>query len=353
MGKVTLQTVADKVGVSRMTVSNAFSRPDQLSDSLRTRILAAADELGYVGPDPRARALARGRTGAVGIVLTETLEYAFTDEVAMELLGAIAAELAPTGMALTLLPSLTSDELVPVRDGPMDGATFYDCDPKSESVTWLHKRGLPVVYVDQVPAPGVTSVNVDDRAGARAAAQHLVGLGHRRFGAILSVVGAPPDTVEDPMTLALGHASRERVLGWTDAVEPAGGAVVYVASPRYEHDDFVRAARVLLDQPERPTAVLCFSDAIAAAVLQEAADRGLRVPQDLSVVGFDDNPLARRLRPALTTVRQDSREKGRAAAAALTAAVAAGGSTRDDAEHLLLPAELVVRDSTGPVPVGG
>ena len=74
MAKVTLQTVADKVGVSRMTVSNAFSRPDQLSDALRTRILAAADELGYVGPDPRARALARGRTGAVGIMITDALE---------------------------------------------------------------------------------------------------------------------------------------------------------------------------------------------------------------------------------------------------------------------------------------
>jgi DNA-binding LacI/PurR family transcriptional regulator len=193
-------------------------------------------------------------------------------------------------------------------------------------------------------------VNVDDRAGARAVAAHLVELGHRRFGAILAVVGAPPGAVDDPMTLALGHASRERVLGWTDALDAAGARAVYVASPRYEHDDFVRAARVLLDLPDRPTAVLCFSDAIAAAVLQEAADRGLRVPADLSVVGFDDNPLARRLRPALTTVRQDSRQKGRAAAAALTAVIAAGGSRHGDASHVLLPADLVVRDSTGPVP---
>jgi len=349
VAKATLQTIADKVGVSRMTVSNAFSRPDQLSESLRTKILAAADELGYIGPDPRARALARGRTGAVGIVLTETLEYAFTDEVAMELLGAVAAELAPTGLALTLVPSLSSDDLVPVRDVPMDGAIVYDCDPKSATVGWLHKRDLPMVYVDQVPAARVPSVNVDDRGGARAAAAHLLELGHRRFGAIPSLIGAPRGPVPDPIALPLPYASRERVLGWSDVLEPAGAEVVYVASSQYEHDDFVRAARVLLDQPDRPTAVLCFSDAIAAAVLREAEDRGLRVPQDLSVVGFDDNPLARRLRPALTTVRQDSREKGRVAAAALTAAIAAGGSTSDDAEHVLLPAELVVRDSTGPV----
>ena len=191
MAKVTLQTVADKVGVSRMTVSNAFSRPDQLSDALRTRILAAAEELGYVGPDPRARALARGRTGAVGIMITDALEESFTDEVAMQVLSGVAAELAPSGRSLTLLPSVSTGEIVPARDVPMDGALVYSCDADSAGVAWLHKRDLPVVYIDQVVAEGVPSVNVDDRGGARAAAQHLLDLGHRRFGAVVSVVGRP------------------------------------------------------------------------------------------------------------------------------------------------------------------
>ena len=103
MSRVTLQTIADQVGVSRMTVSNAFSRPDQLSADLRGRILVAADELGYAGPDPSARALARGTTGAIGVLLTDSLREAFSDEVATTFLGAIAEELAPTGLALTLL----------------------------------------------------------------------------------------------------------------------------------------------------------------------------------------------------------------------------------------------------------
>ena len=105
MGRVTLQTVADRVGVSRMTVSNAFSRPDQLSADLRDRILAAADDLGYVGPDPAARALAKGTTGAVGIVLTSLVGSAFSDEVATEFLGAIAAGWPRPGCRLTLLSS--------------------------------------------------------------------------------------------------------------------------------------------------------------------------------------------------------------------------------------------------------
>ena len=102
MARVTLQTIADRVGVSRMTVSNAFSRPDQLSPELRRRILSAADDLGYVGPDPAARALARGRTGAVGVLLTDSLRGAFSDEVATTFLGAIADGLEPSGLALTL-----------------------------------------------------------------------------------------------------------------------------------------------------------------------------------------------------------------------------------------------------------
>jgi len=352
VAKVTLQTIADQVGVSRMTVSNAFSRPDQLSRTLRDRILAAAEELGYVGPDPRARALARGRTGSVGILLTDTLAYAFTDEVAMALMGAIASELAPTGMALTLLPASQTGDLVPARDVPMDGAIVYSCDPATPAIQWLHKRGLPLVYIDQHPVPEVASVNVDDRGGARAVAQHLVDLGHRTFGAIVSVVGAASGPVQDPNDLPMDHSTSERVLGWADALAPAGFRAEFVQSSTYAHDEFVRAARVLLDRPEPPTAVLCYSDAIAAAVLQEAHDRGLRVPQDLSVVGFDDNPLARRTRPTLTTVRQDSTEKGRVAAAALTAVITRHPEApAPPVEHVLLPADLVVRDSSGPAPV--
>ena len=100
VSRVTLQTIADQVGVSRMTVSNAFSRPDQLSAEMRRTILAAAADLGYVGPDPSARALARGTTGAVGVLLTESLGTAFLDPIAAAFFGAVAEELAPTGLAV-------------------------------------------------------------------------------------------------------------------------------------------------------------------------------------------------------------------------------------------------------------
>jgi len=348
--RVTLQTIADRVGVSRMTVSNAFSRPDQLSSTLRERILAAAQELGYVGPDPAARALAKGTTGAVGIVLTESLRFAFTDLVATSFLGAIAEELAPTGLALTLLSSASSGGIIPARDVAIDGALVYACDPTSPAVDWLSRRRLPLVFVDQKPVATVTCVNVDDRAGARAAAQHIVDLGHRRVGFLLSGTHGEHGLIEDPLSLADGYPSRQRMLGWFDALDAAAIRPVVAREPSGGIDAVRAAARLLLDRDDPPTAVLCFSDAIAYGVIQEATALGMRVPGDVSVVGFDDNPLATQIRPTLTTVRQDVVLKGRAAAEALRVAVEqARTGAAADPRHILLPTELVVRGSTAPV----
>jgi DNA-binding LacI/PurR family transcriptional regulator len=344
---VTLQTIADRVGVSRMTVSNAFSRPDQLSGDLRTRILTAAEDLGYCGPDPAARALARGTTGAVGVLLTDSVRAAFTDEVATTFLGAIAEELAPTGLALTLLSASERPEAIPARDVPMDGALVYSCNTKSAAVDWLRRRKLPLVFVDQEPVPGIPSINIDDRSGARAAAQHLVDLGHRRVGVITSNISGPNGIVADPLAAAGGHVIKQRLLGWLEALHGADIQPIVVQQwPADEHAGTV-SALLLLESDDRPTAILCFSDVVAYGVVQAARSLGLDVPGDLSVVGFDDNPLAQRMQPSLTTVRQDVAAKGHAAAAALTSAIArsrTGGGSR--VRHVLLPTELVIRDST-------
>ena len=252
---------------------------------------------------------------------------------------------------------------MPARDVPMDGALVYSCGLDSKAVEWLTRRGLPMVFVDQVPGAGVSSVNVDDRAGARAAAQHIVDLGHRRVGIINRELGGH-DLVAAHYAGDL-HVSNQRHLGWTEPLTAAGVEITIVqestkpvdetsGEPVRPEDAVAEAARELLQRPDRPTAVLCFSDVTAYRVIRAAEELGLRVPQDLSVVGFDDSPLARRMRPALTTVRQDVREKGRSAAAALTAAIQAtqSGKKAPRAKRVLLPTELVVRDSTAPPPRG-
>ena len=347
MARVTLQTIADHVGVSRMTVSNAFSRPDQLSQDLRDRILAAAADLGYAGPDPAARALARGSTGAVGVLLTDVLGEAFTDEVATRFLGAVVEGLAPTGLALTLLTTTEREDVIPARDVAMDGALLYSCRPESSAREWLLRRKLPLVFVDQDPQPGIPSVNVDDRSGAEAAARHLVELGHRQVAILTVLLDHPAGISDDPLDGPWGHPQQQRMRGWLAGLDTAGVRPTVVHVP-HNHDAAADegAERVLALDP-RVTAVLCFSDVLAFGVLRAARALGLDVPDDLSVVGFDDNPLSRRSEPPLTTVRQDVVEKGRLAATTLTAAIAnarAGTTTR--ARHHELPTELVLRATT-------
>jgi DNA-binding LacI/PurR family transcriptional regulator len=342
VARVTLKTVAERVGVSPMTVSNAFSRPDQLSAALREKILATAAELGYAGPDPAARTLARGATGTVGILFHSTPRYAFSDEFAARFLAEIAEELSHGGLALTLLPKAGTPEVLPVRDVAMDGAIIYSCSANEASFGWLRKRRLPMVLVDE-PSGGdldaYSRVNVDDRAGARAAAAHLVALGHRRI-AVFTVGPADPPRGD-------WFVPQERLRGWRDVLEPAG------IEPLVRHEDAEErrysAVRELLTRPDPPTGVLCFSDSLAADVLRVAADLGVRVPTELSVVGFDDSPLARRLSPPLTTVAQDVVAKGSLAAEELIAAVRRRRAGEPDrVRGHLLPTELVVRGTTAP-----
>ena len=350
MGRVTLLTIAERLGVSRMTVSNAFSNPDQLSAALRERILAVADELGYVGPDPAARTLASGTAGTVGVLLTETLHAALTDEVAMAFLGAIAGELAPTGLALTLLSTSAKAGVVPARDVAVDGALVYSCDPDSSAVGWLIRRRLPIVFVDQTPAPGIPSVNIEDRAGAEAAARHLIELGHRQIAIVTTGLGGEHGVVDDVLAAAPMHVEQQRLLGWLDALESGDIRPMIIRRPYAAAEDVgYAAAQELLAVERRPTGILCFSDAIASGVVRAIHDAGLAVPQDISVVGFDDNPLASRMRPALTTMHQDVEAKGRAATAALMTAIERkknGSAPAARSRHLVLPTSLVVRDST-------
>ena len=347
MGKVTLQSIADEVGVSRMTVSNAFSRPEKLSADLRERILAVADELGYVGPDPAARALARGRTGTVGLLITGRLSEQASDPVATEFLVAVADALSDHGLALTLITAGVGGETVPARDVPMDGALVYVCEPDSTDLAWLRRRDLPLVTVDQEALPGRPSINVDDRAGARAAAQHVIDLGHRRVG-LLNLHPVQEDSPEStPVDAPWNPPASERDAGWRAALSAAGiEPAVELAAFRPVTAAY-DAARRLLQRPDRPTALLCFSDVYAAQALRAAESLGLRVPEDVSVVGFDDSSLATAVHPCLTTVSQPVSDKGRLAVAALLESM---GSSAGDPVRTVLPTSLVVRDSTAPPP---
>jgi DNA-binding LacI/PurR family transcriptional regulator len=335
MAKVTLQSIADEVGVSRMTVSNAFSRPDQLSADLRARILQAADRLGYVGPDPAARALARGRVGSVGLLLNGDLSEAFEDQVSAEFVASVADELGQRGLALTVLTPPKGEDFVPARDVAIDGALVYTCEPHSAGVEWLSRRALPVVAVDQDFGDQVPGVRVDDRGGASQGARHLLELGHRRIGILALGLDRHGDVLQSD-----SYPSIERLAGWTETLAEIGVEPTVVRAP-YDGGALAGARTLLEDRSI--TGVLCFSDVFAQAVVQAAEESGRSVPGDISVVGYDDSPLASTNRPALTTVRQDVTAKGHLAAGMLADLL-----DGRPAQSQLLPATLVVRESTGP-----
>jgi DNA-binding LacI/PurR family transcriptional regulator len=346
---VTLATIAAELGVSRMTVSNAYNHPDQLSPELRGRVLETAKRLGYPGPNPLAATLSRGRIGALGLLFDDPLSYAFTDPAAVLFFGGVAAVcerrqvglvLAPVGVGAERATDLTRVALV-------DGFIAY-CDiPDDERLQVIEERGLPMVIVDGPVRPGFAHVGVDDRAAARAAAQHLLDHGHRRF----AVVALPlvPDGYEgsadaDRQAAARFHCNRQRLRGYRDALEAAG---VDWADVRIEErvphgrDAGRRAVGSLLDRADRPTALLAMSDELAIGALEAAEERGIDVPRELSVVGFDDTPAAGQARPALTTIRQPHGEKGEIAARMLL-------EPDDPSGDRMLPTELIVRASTAP-----
>jgi DNA-binding LacI/PurR family transcriptional regulator len=310
MGRVTLQTIADALGVSRTTVSNAYNRPDQLAPELRERILAAARDLGYSGPDPAARRLRSGRREAVGVLFGEAPSSALADPAAVVLVQGIARATEAAGVALLLVP----DTAVP--DAVVDALCLYALPDGHPNVVAALERRLPMVVVDAPRLPDHPYVGSEDRRGARLAAEHLLGLGHTRF-AVLCGRGA----------------LRERVRGYREALEVAG--IDWEGVVECESGHAVPAA------DPRPTALLAGTDRLALDALQAAGERGLAVPRDLSVVGYGDVPAAAWSR--LTTVRQPLLEKGEIAGRMLL------GDHPD--REVVLPVELAVRGTTAP-PLG-
>jgi DNA-binding LacI/PurR family transcriptional regulator len=342
--RVTLQTIADALGVSRTTVSNAYNRPDQLAPELRRKVFETAKDLGYAGPDPAARRLRSGLRGAIGMMFSERLSYAFTDPGAVGFLQGLTEATEAKGYELLLLPGMRGErtEAVAVRDAVVGAFCLY-CMPEGHpAVAAALERRLPVVIVDEPRDPGSFFVGIDDHEGARLAAAHVAALGHERVAVIADrLVDDYTEGLASPERIARSNCkvSRERVAGYAAGLDGVSPMPVFEALGNFE-DCGARAAAELISLSPRPTALLCSTDVLALGALRALRERGLDVPGDVSVVGFDDVPAA--LAADLTTVRQPLLEKGREAGRLLMEP----GTERE----VILPLELVQRRSTGPAP---
>lgn len=356
----TLADVAEAAGVSVSTASLAFSGAGPVATATRQRILACAAELGYLGPDPTARSLRRGRSGVIAVVVGDLLRRSFSDPVSTQVLDGVAQELGERGLGLLLVPSQGFQDVPAlVRHGAMDAAIIGGLSTlRDPTLVALNERSVPFVRIDASPEDG-TGVGLEDRAATADLVRHLQSLGHTRIGLVTLPLG--PGRAPGPLRPGGRYRityvpTRNRWAGVRDAgLEPV--AVVEAGSALVEPDETrppvgtslvdvgLAAGRLLLARPDRPTAILAFTDLLAAGVVLAARELGLAVPGDVSVAGVDGLWLPWLAPDQLTSVAQPLTEKGR-----LTARAAAALADGSPLPFRALPLNLRLGTTTGPVP---
>ena len=325
--------VAARAGVSVGTVSNVLNRPERVAPSTRERVLQAIDELGFVRNEA-ARQLRAGHSRTIGLVVLDVRNPFFTDLAA----GAegVAASL---GLSVMLCnsnddPSRESHYLSTLKEQRAFGILITPVS-KTTVIGEIRRRGIPVVLVDRAARGNECSVSVNDRVGSELAVRHLIGLGHRRIG----FVGGP---------LSLSQVS-QRVAGACTAIEVAGlpsDALTMVETPRLDVAQGRATGEKLAAMPsrKRPTAVFCANDLLALGLLQDTVRRGLSVPGDLAIVGYDDIDFAAAAAVPLTSVRQPRFQLGKAAMEMLIEEATDGKFHRH--RQIVFEPELIVREST-------
>ncbi|WP_203569010.1 LacI family DNA-binding transcriptional regulator [Aestuariimicrobium ganziense] len=349
MGMVTMKHLAERLGVSVTTVSNAYNKPDRLSAELREKILATGGEMGYCGPDAAGRLLRRGKADSIGVYYGGGLSFIFQDPYASELMAGITEVLEETGHSLSLLATTASgtDDADLVRQAVVD-ALICLAEPgfHTPAMQAAVQRRLPIVYTHVVADEDIAYVGIDDHHAGLLIGEHLRELGHKRVGVITrSVLGEKLKKVslESLQAHYRKHDSQfwlQRLMGILEGLGE-GAEVQFAALPRSDAELGAAATARLLDSDEPPTALAALSDAIAMGVLDEVESRGLRPGVDVSVSGFDGLAIA--TARGLTTVTQPMRKKGR------KAAMLAIDPERQP-RQITLPVKLAARTSTGPAP---
>lgn len=336
---LTIRDIARIAGVSPGTVSRALNNSPLVRGETRQKILQVVRALNYV-PNRVAQRLATGKTLTLAVVAPF-----FTSPSIVERLRGVVHALARSHYDLIIHniedPEQRADcfQAIPRRD-LVDGVLVISISPTDEEVPLLAKADVPIVLIDACH-PSLTrllhQITVDDVAGGRAVTEYLIGLGHTKIG----FVG---DYANNPFNFT---SSRDRARGYREALEAAGIPYrpEYYAEGPHGRRHARESARKLLTLPDRPTAIFAASDIQAVGVLEAARELGLRVPQDLSVVGYDDVELAEIL--GLTTMRQRLFESGQRGVELLLQTLE-NPTTRGIYE--VLPTELVVRETTGPPP---
>ena len=346
MARPRIDDVAKRAGVSKTSVSFAFNQPDHLNAATRDRILAAATELGY-RPSPIARRLASRRTDQIGLVVPQSTHDIFANPFLPELVRGIGDVCDAEGIAVVIVPPVAGSIARAVDSALVDGLILLGLVPDHPDLAEVRRLGTPLVGLDIEDWDGMDVIGIDDEHGARQAAAHLHALGHRRVAVIL--IAEHPDSPVDEQHGISGRRLAGIRTGFglpagADASDDGTTRLRILSTPVSEEGGRAAITALLEADDDAPTAVITMSDVTAIGMMNAAVDAGLTIPDDLSIVGFDDIPAASWTSPRLTTVHQPIREKGRRAAHRLIHAIRSGPDHRPVVE--ILPTRLVVRGST-------
>ncbi|RWM73073.1 MULTISPECIES: LacI family DNA-binding transcriptional regulator [Mesorhizobium] len=346
---IRLADIAKAAGVSHGTASNVFSRPEIVREEVRERVKAAAEALGYAGPDPKGRLLRAGKVNAIGVATTEPLAYFFDDPFARAMMAGISEACDATGAGIALVSAGNQEKLAwNIQSALVDGFILFCIEGGPRLVELTRERKLPFVALELGSEDDtVSAIGVDNVVGARMAARHLAELGHRRF-AVLSLALADGRTglvTPEQVRSAVYTGTRDRYAGYFEELSRFGVDTASVPVFETENDEASTRAglETVFASAEPPTAILAMSDRIAMIAIEWLKARGLSVPGDVSIVGFDGVPDAALCDPALTTIAQPIAEIGRRAARTI---LDFDGTVRRET----LGVELVVRASSGPPP---
>jgi DNA-binding LacI/PurR family transcriptional regulator len=338
---IRLIDVAKAAGVSQGTASNAFNRPEVVRPEVRAHVAEVARALGYRGPNLRGRLLRAGKVNAIGIAVDAPMGYFFNDPFARVLMTGIADACDAHGAGLALVSAAGGERGTwNIDTALVDGLILLCLEGGERLIELARERQLPFVALEHnSDDASMPSVGIDNVAAARLAAEHLLALGHRRFAILSShevALAREPRPYLD---------SRGRSFGYLRALEEAGIDPARVPVIRVAEDasDVPLAMTQLFGGPSSPTALLVMSDLSAMAAIDWLRANGRRVPEDVSVVGFDGVPEGQQFEPPLTTVAQPIAEIGQRAVERLLL-------PRAPTERELLPVELLVGGSTGPAP---
>jgi DNA-binding LacI/PurR family transcriptional regulator len=338
MGNVTIKDIALKAGISKTAVSFAFNNPTRLSETTLRHILTIAEEMGY-SPNPVARSMTTGRTGAIGLLVPQPIDEIIRNPHFPEFIEGIGDVCTRSGLSLMLVPPLKGSMRRAIDNAAVDGIITLGLEEDKATMVVVRQYRVPFVTVDSDPIEGVPAINVDDAGGACQAMQHILNLGHRHI-AILAIRSGKQGHYKDYVgTLGARMNGYLKALGLVGlSINGRSVRLIECVSTEAGGEE---GFRTLWKSRNKPTAVVAMSDIIAIGVIKAAAAQGLRVPEDLSVLGFDNITLASLIKPALTTVSQPSIEKGRQAASLLVSLL----DSPVPPTHTILPTQLILRQS--------